>query len=136
MKRTGKILTTLLLIGLIGAAATIGLLLGMGHIRPYAETKRYSVEKVQSAKLSLHSAQVTAVPATEDYGVEVYVHAWLPQPIHFDEIVTVEVSDGTLLVTETPFASEFFGVFPQPYEMKMTLYLPAEACERIEEVRQ
>lgn len=135
MKRTEKILTTLLIIGFVGVAATIGAVLGTGHIRPYAETKSYPVENVQRTELNLHSAQVTAVPVTENYRAEVYVHAWLEHPIDFDEILSVEVQDGTLAVTETPFPAEFMGLFPQPYEMKMTLYLPAEACRQIEEVR-
>ncbi len=135
MKRTGKILAYLLAVGLIGVAAVIGVVLSTGHIRPYAETKSYSIETVQRAQISLHAAQVTAVPVTENSRVEVYVHAWLPNAIDFDQIVSVEVADGALIVTETPFSNEFLGMFPQPYEMKITLYLPAAACDQIEEVR-
>ncbi len=135
MKRTGKRLTTLFVIGLAGAATVLGVILGTGHIRPYAQTQRYSVENVQRAQLNLHSAQVTAVPAAADYRVEIYVNAWLPNPIDFDQIAAIEVADGTLTVTETPFPAEFLGVFPQPYEMNITLYLSAAACEQIEEAR-
>lgn len=135
MKRMGKILTTLFVIGLIGIAAVIGAALGTGHIRPYAETKRYSLENVERAQMDLRSAQVTVVPVAEEYRIEVYVNAWLPRPINFDQIVSVEVTDGNLSITETPFPNEFLGMFPQPYEMDITLYLPAAACEQIEEAR-
>lgn len=135
MKRAGKILAILLLIGLLGTAAAVGIVLGTGYIRPFAETNVYSVEDIERAQLNLHFAQVSAVPVTENYRVEVYVHAWLEYPLDFDEIMSVEVQDGTLSVTETSFPAEFMGMFPQPYEMKMTLYLPAEACRQIEEVR-
>ena len=135
MKRTNKILITLLIIGFIGVAATVGAALGTGHVRPYAETRRYSVENVERAEINLHSAQVTAVPTTEDYRVEVYVHAWLPRPLDFDQIISVEMTDGVLNITETPFPAELLGMFPQPYQMQITLYLPAAACAQIEEVR-
>lgn len=135
MKRTSKILLILMAIGFVGVAGIVGIAVGTGHIRPYAQTQRYSVENVQRAQLNLHHAQVTAVPATADYRVEVYVNAWLPNPIDFDKIAAIDVADGTLTVTETPFSAEFLGLFPQPYEMNITLYLPAAACERIEEAR-
>ncbi|HWR23975.1 MAG TPA: hypothetical protein VN366_10935 [Feifaniaceae bacterium] len=134
MKRT-KILVLLLAIGLAGVIAATGIALGTGHIRPYAETKSYPIEHMERVELSLHCAEVTAVPVTEDYRAEVYVNAWLPRPPEFDRVVSVNVADGTLTITETPFPNEFLGMFPQPYEMKLTLYLPAAACERIEEVR-
>ncbi len=135
MKRTGKTLTILLIIGFVGVAATVGAALSTGHIRPYAETKSYPAENVQRTELNLHSAQVTAVPVTENYRAEVYVHAWLPRPLDFDQIASVEVTDGVLTVTETSFPNEFLGMFPQPYEMRITLYLPAKACRQIEEAK-
>ena len=53
----------------------------------------------------------------------------LPGSVNMDDVVDVRVQDGVLVVTETPFTAEFIGVFPQPYEMKITVYMPQELCD-------
>ncbi len=135
MKPTQKTLIILIITGLVGVAVILGVILGMGYIRPYAQTQSYPAENVERAVLTLRAAKVTAVPATEQYRAEVYVNAWLPRPPAFDSIVSVTVTDGTLNITETPFPDEFFGIFPQPYELNITLYLPEAACGQIKEVQ-
>ena len=135
MKPTQKTLIILVITGLVGVAVILGVILGMGYIRPYAQTQSYPIENVERAVLTLHAAKVIAVPATEQYRAEVYVNAWLPRPPAFEQIVSVTVTDGTLEITETSFPDEFFGIFPQPYEMNITLYLPEAACEQIKEIQ-
>ncbi len=135
MKPTQKTLIILMITGLAGIAVILGIILGIGQIRPYAQTQSYPVENVEHIALTLHAAKVTAVPATEQYRAEVYVNAWLPRPPAFDRVVSVTMTDGTLNITETPFPDEFFGIFPQPYEINITLYLPEAACEQLKEVQ-
>ncbi len=126
MKKTAKILLILFLIGICGTAVMLGYIMGSGQLMSHEAEKDYAVKETFSAlQLNTVAAQVTAVPS-ESMHVEAYAKAWLPGPVNMDDVVNVRVQDGVLVVTETPFPAEFFGVFPQPYEMKLTIYMPQE----------
>lgn len=134
MKRS-KALWILLLLGLLGTAAVAGFLVGTGALRSYEGTATYPLADVRSAAVYSHLAQVQAVPAQTNFHAEVYAKAWLPGPVDFDRIFSARIDGGALTVTETPFPAEFLGMFPQPYEMRITLYLPSGVCDTLEEVR-
>ena len=46
-----------------------------------------------------------------------------------DDVLTVGISDGTLQIKELGFPSDFLGIFPQPYEMKVTVYAPEDVLD-------
>ena len=114
----------------------LGFLFGTGTLRSYEGTKSYALADIESVTVYAHLAQVRVVPSQTDYRAEVYAKAWLAGPIDFDKIFAVHADSGAFNVTETPFPAEFLGVFPQPYEMRITLYLPADASASMKEVRQ
>ena len=135
MKRSTKVLLALLLIGLLGTATTVGLLLGTGTLYSREAAKTYPIGEVKSATAYTHFAALEVVPVQGDYRAEVTAKAWLEEPIDLNGIFSASVEDEVLTVTETPFPSKFFGLFPQPYEMKITLYLPENVCASLEEVQ-
>ncbi len=132
MKRTGKVFLILFFIGLLGVVVSLGVIVGTGVIRSYEARKTYSIpEPLTSAQMKPYQAQVLVVPTEEDYRVEAYAKAWQEQPIDLDTVLSVSTENGVLTVTETPCPAEFLGLFPQPYELLVTLYLPQEICDTL-----
>lgn len=129
MKKMTKLLLILFIAGLCGTAVTLGYIMGSGQLMSREAAKDYAVdEPFHELKLDTVAAQVLMVPS-EDVHVEAYAKAWLPGPVDMDDVVDVDVRGGVLTVTETPFPAEFFGIFPQPYEMRLTIYMPQELCD-------
>lgn len=120
-----KVLLWGLIIGLVGMAVTIGITIATDKLMSRETEAVFEVgEAFESVALDTGAAEVSFVPTDAEYRVEAYIKAWRPEPIDLDEIVSVAVNDGVLTITETPFPSDFFGVFPQPYELKLTVYAP------------
>jgi hypothetical protein len=133
MNKSTKILLILLLIGIGGTAIVFGYIMGSGQLMSHEDTQDYIVnEKFEKLQLDTVAAQIDIV-SSEQAHVSVYAKAWLPEPVNMDNVVDVRVENGILTMTETPFPSTFFGVFPQPYELKLTLYMPREICEAYQE---
>lgn len=132
MKKKTKALWILLAVGIAGIAATMGYLFGSGALMSREAVKTYEISELYNTlQLKTSLAQVSVLPEqTGETRVEAYVKAWLPDEIDMDDVVSVSVKDGALTVTETPFPSEFLGVFPQPYEMNLRVYLPQDIYER------
>lgn len=132
MKRTGKVFLILFFVGLLGVVVSLGVIVGTGVIRSYEASKTYSIpEPFTSAQMKSYHAQVLVIPTEGDYRVEGYAKAWLDRPIDMDTVLSVSTEHGVLTVTETPFPAEFLGLFPQPYELLVTLYLPQEICDTL-----
>jgi len=133
MKKNSKVLLILLIIGIAGTAITSGFILGSGQLMPRQATREYEIgESLRDLELDTVNAKINIVPSESSY-VTAYANAWLPQPVEMENVVNVSVEDGTLRVTETPFPSTFLGVFPQPYELIITLYIPPEICGNYQE---
>lgn len=133
MKKTTKVLVLLLLIGIGGTAIMMGFIVGTGHLMSHEAAKEYAVEETFSElKLDMAAAQINIIPSEKAY-VTAYAKAWLPNPIDMNDVVDVRVENGVLTVTETPFPSTFLGVFPQPYELILTIYMPQEVCDIYQE---
>lgn len=133
MKKTAKVLVLLLLIGIGGTAIMMGFIVGTGHLMSHEAAKEYAVEETFSElKLDRVAAQINIMPSEKAH-VTAYAKAWLQKPIDMNDVVDVRVENGVLTVTETPFPSTFFGVFPQPYELILTIYMPREICDIYQE---
>jgi len=133
MKTSSKVILILLIIGIAGTAITSGYIMGSGQLMARQATQEYEIgETFSNLELDTVNAKINIVPSESSY-VTAYANVWLPQPVQMDNVVNVSVEDGTLHVTETPFPSTFFGVFPQPYELIITLYMPLEICEDYQE---
>ena len=129
MKKMTKLLLILFIIGFCGTAVTMGIIIGSGQLMSHEARKDYAVEEpFGTLRLDTTAAQVTVIPSEKAH-VQAYAKAWLPGPVDMDAVVDVRVRDGELTVTETPFPAEFLGMFPQPYEMQLTIYMPQEMCD-------
>ncbi len=133
MKTNSKVILILLIIGIAGIAITSGFIMGTGQLMPRQATLEYEIsETFSNLELDTVNAKINIVPSARSY-VTAYANAWLPQTAEMDNVVNISVEDGTLRVTETPFPSTFFGVFPQPYELIITLNMPPQICEDYQE---
>jgi|GEM_PF-1742926 len=133
MKKSTKVLLVLLVIGIGGTAIVFGYIMGSGQLMSHEDTHDYAVnERFEELQLDTVAAQIDMVPSEQAH-VTAYAKAWLPEPVNLDNVVDVRVENGILTMTETPFPSTFFGVFPQPYELKLTLYMPRQICEAYQE---
>ena len=132
MKTKTKVLLILLAVGVVGVAATMGYIMGSSTLISREAEKTYAVsEPFDTVKFHTVLGQVTVLPAEDgETRVEAYAKAWLPEEIDMDEHISVAVEDGVLVVTETPFPDEFLGVFPQPYEMILRVYVPQDVYEQ------
>ena len=130
MKKSTKALLILLAIGITGIAVTMGIAIGTGIIMSREDMQTYAISEPFDT-LVLNTTLPVELAVSNDARVEVYAKAWLPQPIELCELVDYRVESGVLIITETPLAPKFFGFFPQPYELKITLHLPQQAYEAI-----
>lgn len=133
MKKSTKVLFILLLIGISGTAIMMGIIMGTGQLMSHEATKDYAAyETFSKLKLDATAAQITVIPSEQAH-VTAYAKAWLTRPIDMNDMVSVNVENGVLTVTEKSFPPTFFGVFPQPYELKLTIYMPREICDTYQE---
>jgi hypothetical protein len=132
MKKTTKLFIIFLIIGVVGLAAMLGAVIGTGMMYSRETTKSYAFDEMPSAiKLETVHAQVSLV-ASDECRVEAYAKAWRPEEIDMDTLVNARMEGGELAVTEKPFANDFIGFFPQPYEMKLTVYAPQSLLDTLE----
>jgi hypothetical protein len=133
MNKKVKRLISGLVIGVIGAAATIGVMVGTGALMSREAEKTYHFDEPFTAYAFPDPERVSAevdFMQGDEYRAEAYIKAWRPEPIDIDELVSLEVKDGVLYITQTPFPDDFLGFFPQPYELRLTVYAPAELFEQ------
>jgi len=134
MKKRNKVLWIIFGAGAVGLALTIGIGLWAGMIGSKDDTKVYGIDQpFEAVQLDTHKAQVSYEAAEGQSSLEASVNVWLSGEMQMDELVEIEVQNGVLIVTETPFAPEFFGVFPQPYELNLTLRAPQSVIDEMEE---
>ncbi len=114
-----------LLVGVAGIALTGTYLMATGSLMSREARKDFSLQgDFQKLKVETVGAKVTAYPTSEPPILEVYAKAWVSNPIDLNEHFSITNENGVLTVKEIPFESTFLGLFPQPYEMTMTFYVP------------
>jgi hypothetical protein len=124
MKKSTKALIILLIVGTAGLAAMLAAIVGGGVLYSREATKTYEFDETPTAiVMDIKQAQIELVPFDE-CRVEAYVKAWRMGEIDMDDVLIVRLADGALHIEEAGFPSDFLGYFPQPYEMKVTLYAP------------
>ena len=132
MKRTTKLLWILFAVGMLGIVATGGYMYGTDALMSREAAGTYAADApFDTVQLDTSLAQTSILPLESgEARVEAYAKAWLPGAIDMDEVVNVIVRDGVLIVTETPFPTEFLGLFPQPYELTLRVYVPQDVYEK------
>lgn len=130
MKKTTKILLVLLAVGIAGVAITMGVAISTDMLMSREDTQVYAVSEPFD-KLELSANAPVELLVAEQASIEVFAKAWLPQPINVQAFVDVRVHNGVLKIDEVPPAPKFFGFFPQPYELKITLRLPQHTYDTV-----
>ena len=134
MKKRNRVLWILLGTGAVGLALTAGIAIGTGEIGSKDAAKTYAAGgPVEAVELAVHEAQVRVIETTGASSVSASAKAWLTGEMDLDAMVEVELENGVLKITETPLPREFFGVFPQPYELHLTLHVPPGTAPDLEE---
>lgn len=132
MKKPTKLFIVLLIAGAVGLAVVLIAAVASGTIYSREASKSYTFDEAQAA-ITLHTkqAQVELVPSGE-CRVEAYVKAWRPDGIDMGSVLTVQMEGGVLKIEEKGFPDDFLGLFPQPYEMKLTIYAPQAVLDTAE----
>ncbi|MGE5494926.1 MAG: hypothetical protein ACM3S4_06475 [Burkholderiales bacterium] len=131
MNSKTKLLWIGLAIGFIGCAATLGVIIGTGTLMSREAEKAYAItEPFESIELSGPHRDITLLPSKNGSSVNAYAKAWRPEPIDLDAMLSFSVQDGALHIAETPFPDNFLGFFPQPYELRLTIYVPEDYFEQ------
>ena len=129
MKKSTKALIILLIAGAVGLAAMLGAIVGTGVLYSRETARTYEFDEAPTAiVMEMKQAQIDLVPSDE-FRVEAYVKAWRLDEIDMNDVLTVGMADGALQIEEKGFPSDFLGYFPQPYEMKVTVYAPQAALD-------
>jgi len=132
MKKSTKLFIVLLIVGAAGLALTLVTAVASGAIYSREASESYAFDEAQMAiTLHIKQAQVELVPSGE-CRVEAYVKAWRPDEIDLDSVLAVRAEGGVLTIEEKGFPSDFLGLFPQPYEMKLTIYAPQTVLDTAE----
>jgi hypothetical protein len=129
MKKSTKALIIMLIVGTVGLAAMLGAIVGAGVLYSRETARTYEFDETPTAiVMDMKQARIELVPS-DGCSVEAYVKAWRTGEIDIDDVLTVSMSGGALKIVETGFPSDFLGYFPQPYEMKVTVYAPHSALD-------
>lgn len=134
MKTKTKVLLILLAVSVAGIAATMGYIMGSGTLMSREAEKSYVItEPFDSVKFDTQR-DIGGIQTSDNENsvhLDVYAKAWLSEEIDMDDIIRVDVTDGELVVTQKPFPDEFFGLFPQPYELSLNLCVPQYQFNRL-----
>ncbi len=134
MKTKTKVLLILLAVGFAGIAATMGYITGSGTLISREAEKSYAITALFDS-VQFDTAQgIGRIQASDDEDsayLDAYAKAWLPKEINMDDIIEINVKNGVLVITQKPFPDEFFGLFPQPYELSLNLYVPRDQYKQL-----
>ncbi len=126
MKNRIKNWVIVLLVGVTGIALVIVYMMGTGLLMSHEAAETYALPAdFQKIEVGASRAQVTVLPAEDAPRVTVYAKAWVSGPIDLSKRFSFHLEGETLTLSEIPFEAVFLGVFPQPYEMTITAYVPA-----------
>jgi hypothetical protein len=135
MKKSTKTLWIVFIIGVVGLAVVAGVMIGTGYLvsRDKQETIALGSE-VDEIVLNVDKAHVNIVESDESK-IDVRLNLWSDVEIEAGEVAQSKTAGGVLTITETAPQNTFFGVFEQPYELIITIKVPADMADNIEEIR-
>lgn len=132
MKKSTKRLLILFGIGVVGLALTISIIMGTGTLSHREAAKIYEIdESFDTVQLNTVHAQVSFAETEDQSRLETSGTAWMGEDFDMENLIQVKVENNVLTISEQPFESNFFGMFPQPYELKITLSAPKDVIDKI-----
>ena len=134
MKIKTKILLILLAVGTLGLALTMGYIMGSGMLLSRQAAKTFVItEPYESVQFDTANVYTTIEQSeTDETYVDVFAKAWLSHEIDMDSLFSVTVQDGVMTISQKPFPDQFLGIFPQPSELHLNVYLPQDVYEQWE----
>lgn len=132
MKKLTKISLIVFLIGIVGLVAMMGIILGSGILgSKYKEDVIVVSNDIQDIELELDKASVE-VEESDEIKIESYLNLWTDEDIEVGDVAVITTQQDVLTITETAPTNKFLGMFPQPYELKITIHAPADMIDDID----
>lgn len=132
MSKVIKISLIVFVIGIVGLGVTMGVIIGFGIFeeKDNEEVIRLS-EDVKGIALSIDKADVDLVESDE-MKIVLRLNLWADKDIKAGNVAVVSEEQGILAITEIPPQNNFFGIFSQPYELKITINAPKSMIDDID----
>ena len=135
MKKSTKTLWIVFIVGAVGLAVVAGVMLGTGYLASRDKEETIALgSDVGEIVLNVDKAHVNIVESDESE-IDIRLNLWSDVEIEAGEVAQAKTDGGVLTITETAPQNTFFGVFEQPYELIITLKVPAGLAGNIEEIR-
>ena len=132
MSKMAKISLIVFIIGIVGLGVTVGVVVGTGNFGPKDNTETFEAQDgVEQIALSVYKASVEFEEADEVKVVS-EINLWADEDIQAEDVAVVTQSSGVLTLTEIPPTNNFFGLFKQPYELKITIHAPRGVIDDID----
>lgn len=132
MKKLTKISLIVFGIGIVGLIAMIGIILGSGILSSKDKEDVIVVSNdVRDIDLELDKA-IIEFEESDEIKIESYLNLWTDEDIEVGDVAVITTQQGVLKITETAPTNKFFGMFPQPYELKITIHAPADMIDDID----
>lgn len=132
MKKLTKISLIVFLIGIVGLIAMLGIILGSGILGSKDKEDVIVVSNdIQDIELELDKASVE-VEESDEIKIESYLNLWTDEDIEVGDVAVITTQQDVLTITETAPTNKFLGMFPQPYELKITIHAPADMIDDID----
>lgn len=132
MKKLTKISLIVFGIGIVGLVVTIGIILGSGILGSKDKEDVIVVSNdIKDIELELDRASVE-FEESDEIKIESYLNLWTDKEIEVGDVAIITTHQDVLTITETAPTNKFFGMFPQPYELKITIHAPADMIDDID----
>ncbi len=132
MSKQGKISLIVFVIGIVGLGVTMGVIIGSGH---FASKDNEEVlvlsDDIKGFELSLDKGSVQLEEADEIKVVS-QLNLWADEDIKVGDVALISSRDGVITIMEQAPQNKFFGMFPQPYELKITIHAPRSVIDDID----
>ncbi len=135
MKKSTKTLWIVFIIGVVGLAVVVGVMIGTGYLASRDKEETIALgSDVNGIVLNVDKAHVNIVESDESE-IDIKLNLWADVEIEAGEIAQASTENGVLTITESAPQNTFFGVFEQPYELIITIKVPEGMAGSIEEIR-
>lgn len=132
MKKLTKVSLIVFVIGIVGLIVTMGIMLASGTFGPkVTEDVVIISEDINNINLSIDRA-IIDFEESDKIKIELYLNLWTDEDIVAEDAVNIAAEEGVLTITEQPPINKFLGMFPQPYELKITIHAPADMIDSID----
>ena len=132
MKKITKVMLIAFIIGFVGLGITTAFLLVSGRLASRDNSKAFEIPcDAHTIIINTDKAHVNLVKS-DDMRIELYLNLWADIDIDARDVAVIEYDEGTVIINETAPDNKFFGIFPQPYEIIITVRTPESLLKETE----